>query len=501
MRTRYRAIIAFVAICTVGLLAFQNCAAKKLPELAENFASNRSQSSVSVQSVQAAPGESIHLTVSLRDIRKSYTLNWQIGPGDGLFEAPTGGSLNVVSGQVSATISLKNKAAAGSGSKSYSVSVSDVGSELSPAVGVIQIIDAGVPSSLAASFASSCASINGVAKCWGYNYHGELSTVDQPNGHRTPEAVVNLAGSVTKIFHSVHETCAIVSGALYCWGLNSYGQLGDGTYVSRRTPAVVPGLESGVTDASIGWFHACAIRASRLYCWGLNNYGQLGLNDYNTRAGASEVTRMGTNVTAVAAGQNFTCAIANGAVKCFGLNNHGQLADGSNVNSAQPVSVVGASAGATTVAAGTYHACAIVNSGVRCWGYNGEGQLGDGTVTSRSAAVEVTGLSSGAMQIAPGDRQTCALVNGVVSCWGYMSTLPGGRGEAMGVGASTPVAITGLRTGTMLLASGPAVSMGASHICAMSMQNEIQCWGYNGYGQLGDGTVTNRSEPGNPISF
>lgn len=501
MRTRYWTVGGLVSICTAAVLSFQNCAESQLPDSVQNFNSIASSPpSISVQSMQVAPGASINLTVNLVNIKKSYTLNWQLTPNDGNFDGPVSGTLSIVPAQSSVTVNLKNKALLGSGSKSYSITVSSVEPELASATGTVQVLDTGVPSSLTASYLASCASINGVAKCWGYNAYGELSTTDQPNGHKTPQAVLGLSGPVSKIVHSVHETCAIVSEALYCWGLNNYGQLGDGTTGSRRTPRVVPGLEAGVTDVSIGYNHACAIKDGRLFCWGLNNYGQVGASGGGYRSAPFEVSALGSSVTSVAAGQNFTCAIAGGGVRCWGLNNLGQLADGSNQNSITPVDVAGASSGATALATGSNHACAIVNGGVRCWGYNAYNQLGDGSGVNRSAAVSVNGLNSGALKLALGDLHSCALVNDVVSCWGYISTVTGADGRSYGYGAN-PAPITGLRPGTINIASGLANAAGASHICAMSILNEIQCWGPNAYGQLGDGTVNNRSSPGTPISF
>ena len=150
--------------------------------------------------------------------------------------------------------------------------------------------------------------------------------------------------------------------------------------------------------------------------------------------------------------------------------------------------VTGLSGGAA-VAAGGVHTCALTTSGgVLCWGYNGDGRRGDGTRTDRSTPVAVTGLDSGAAAIAAGHDHTCAVTTpGGVICWGDNDH--GQLGDGTRTDGSTPVAVVGLSSGVA------AVAAGFDHTCAVTTPGGVMCWGWNYYGQLGDGTTTDLSTP------
>jgi len=335
----------------------------------------------------------------------------------------------------------------------------------------------------------------GGVKCWGYNSFGQLgdgSTRDR----LTPVDISGLTGGVTAITAGAIHTCALTTaGGVKCWGFNVNGQLGDGSSTNRLTPVTVggltSGLTSGVTAIAAGGFHTCALTpAGGVKCWGLNGSGQLGDGSTTNRLTPVAVGGLTSGVTAIATGSGHTCALTTaGGVKCWGWNGYGQLGDGSSTDRSTPVDVSGLASGVTAIAAGQTHTCALTPAGgIKCWGRNGNGQLGDGSLTNRLTPVNVSGLASGVTAIAAGGNHTCALTTaGGVKCWGW--NVYGQLGDGSTTNRSTPVDVSGLASGVT------AIAAGQHHACALTPAGGVKCWGNNGEGQLGDGTRTNRSIP------
>jgi alpha-tubulin suppressor-like RCC1 family protein len=344
----------------------------------------------------------------------------------------------------------------------------------------------------------SCAlQASGGLRCWGNNTFGQLG-----DGMNTSQTVsVGVSGlsisGVSAITAGYAHTCALmyVTGAVRCWGSNTYGQLGDGTSTDRLVPTPVSGLASGVIAIAAGDSHTCALLASGgLRCWGRAGNGRLG--DGTTTGWIlvpTVVIGLSSGVADVVAGFDHTCTLMhNGSMCCWGGNTLGQLGDGTKTARTKPVcNVSGLSSGVAVIAAGTYYSCALLVTGaVRCWGANSYGQVGDGTTTNRLVPTAVNGLASGVIAIAARNYyHTCALLtaSGVLHCWG--ANTGGQLGDGTTTGRLAPTAVVGLPAGVT------GIALGESHSCAMLSSGNVRCWGNNKNGQLGVGTTTNLLMP------
>jgi alpha-tubulin suppressor-like RCC1 family protein len=342
----------------------------------------------------------------------------------------------------------------------------------------------------------------GETKAWGANGYGQLGLGDKLN-KSTPKVVAKTFSSVS--IGGAH-TVALntdAGGTVWAWGHNASGQLGVGTLVTKISPAQVLALDGvnfldGVKAVAAGGKHTLAIAADdTVLAWGSNVTGQLGDATLVSKSVPVKVLLAeGVTITAVAAGGDFSLALkSDGTVLSWGNNSKGQLGNNTFVASYSPVPVLGLS-GITAIAAGGSHALALKDDGtIYAWGYNEFGQLGDGTITSSKQAVKVDKLDTlVAMAISAGLDHSVAIIGGEVSAWGY--NYYGQLGNGAALQSYSPVASlkTVLKQDGLPLPNIVEIIATGHHCIARDNLDNVWTWGRNTHGQLGDGTSMSRSK-------
>lgn len=281
---------------------------------------------------------------------------------------------------------------------------------------------------------------------------------------------------------------------LACTGTCLPQVLGDTSGGCGNAPGVFTRFRGGpydIVDLSVGTSHSCYVSDDgAVFCFGSNGSGQLG--DGTTTESPRPVRVVGIDdAIDVGAGSLFSCAVrADGRVMCWGRGAEGQLGNGTSVSlSGIPVEVSGID-DAVAIGVATSHACAQRSSGtVQCWGANGIGVLGDGTTAPRDVPVTFMPVPVGASvpQEISGYATCVTRPDGGVSCSG--SNEYGQLGDGTRVNSLSAVEVLGLDD-VAYLAGG----LGPSQ-CAVTRAGQVWCWGQNDHGQLGDGTTENRDEP------
>lgn len=337
---------------------------------------------------------------------------------------------------------------------------------------------------------------------------GQTCTLGANSSGKMAGATVNVAVTcATTITAGVAHTCAITSGgSVLCWGSNEFGQLGNGETASTTSPVQVTGIGASVASVAAGSESTCALtRLGTVWCWGDNSKGQLGNGSFSLSTVPVEVMDSTgdaplADVVRIAAGGFHACAVTNGgAAFCWGDNSKGQLGNSTEIISRLPVAVSGLSAGVSTIAAGSDFTCAVMMSGsAQCWGDADSGRLGNGT-TSTSAASPSTVLDasgesalSGVVTISAGFENACALTaEGHAFCWGANGSGQLGNG-VFNAESATPVEVLD-SDGKSPLADVVAISSGTDSNCAVTASGAAECWGANAGGQLGNGGSANSS--------
>ena len=277
-----------------------------------------------------------------------------------------------------------------------------------------------------------------------------------------------------------HFAVLTTSGDLYTWGFNYAGQLGTGNTTKNFTPTKIL---SDVAQISTGQHHTAALTTTGdLYMWGDNEWGQVGNNSDKDCLSPVKVL---DNVAQVVLCDAQSAAITtDGDLYMWGNNNAGELGDGTTLRyRATPVKIL---SNVKQVALGNSHTAAITESGeLYMWGSNGNGQLGNGETAQYNVPPTKIEIPFEIAQISLGGNHSAAIsTSGDLYMWGY-----NGFGQ-LGDGTQTQCA-----TPKKIMSDVAEVSLSANQTAVVTNVGDLYTWGENRNGQLGNGTKENQSEP------
>lgn len=350
----------------------------------------------------------------------------------------------------------------------------------------------------AGKYHSLAISPDGSVWSWGSNIDGQLGDGSYTNKN-TPMKVPGLTGVIAIAAGEAHSLALKSDGTVWAWGKNTYGQLGNGANnASSNIPVQVRNV-SQIKAIAAGYSHSMALSTTGvLWTWGSNEFGQLG--DGTTVANRNTPIRVFTltSVVNIGAGANHSLATQMiGNVWAWGLNSSGQLGDGTKINRNRPVQTIGSSEtgglnNIKSVSGGMSYSVALDSYGhIYNWGSNSYGALGSGTAVAGRVAPEFFRTIAGITYSACGAFHTLALVdNKFLYTWGN------NRSGQCGIGSKRPWAPPTLVFSSVESIAITPLSADAMHSLYVNIQDgSVWAFGSNTYGQLGDGTQTDRLTP------
>jgi len=342
----------------------------------------------------------------------------------------------------------------------------------------------------------------GSMDCWGGNGDGNLGN-GTTNNSVLPVPVTGITDARSVANDGFGYCAVLTTGRMDCWGLNLDGELGNGAYGGpdgesyNDTPQAVTGITNALSAASDSDYGYCAVLSSGgVDCWGYNFYGQVGNGTWGLTgsdpAGGYDTPQAVIGITNAASvtsdgSEGFCAVLLSGGVDCWGVNSLGELGNGTTVSTNAPVPVTGIT-NAVFLSNLDFSFCAVLRTGgVDCWGDNGVGELGDGTTGNGVDTPQAVPGVTTAISIATDQYSYCVVLStGGSDCWAINYYGEFGNGTVGGPdgqdGYDSPQAVTGITNAVSFANDGFGY-------CAVLSTTAVDCWGYNGDGELGNGTI------------
>ena len=323
-------------------------------------------------------------------------------------------------------------------------------------------------------------------------------TVTDKKSGETTSADVYVLGEEDVTFPQIetqnYSTVTLKSnGEIWSYGYNGYGQLGTGDTTYKVLPTYT-GINN-ITQISLGGTHTLALDTEgHVWSWGYNGYGELG---NGTTTSSTEKVQVKSpdgegvleNIVAISAGNYHSIALdKDGNVYTWGYNGYGQLGLGNTTNTVLPVKVDDLE-GIIKIEAGNYTSYVIDNNN-HLWstGYNYYGELGNGSTSNRSKFTQIQTLENVSDVSASETNSTIVLLSdGTV--WGFGNNT---NNQLTTVGGATPQQLKGPDG---MLKDITSISVGYYTGYAITSEEKVLAWGLNNYSQLASGTTETKSTP------
>ena len=392
----------------------------------------------------------------------------------------------------------------------------------------VQTVAGGTWSQVSAALATTAAiKTDGTLWLWGKVVgQGTVSSPIQVTGGGNTWKQVSLEAS-----GDVNVAAIKTDGTLWTWGDNTYGQIGDGTTTTRNSPVqTVAGGTNWKQVTAGGYYSMAAVKTDgTLWTWGYNQSGYLADGTKTNKSSPVQVLGQATTWNQVSFAQGFCAAVkTDGTLWTWGNNQYGGMGDSTTTNKSSPVQTTmrgtqwsSVSAGSTMAAIEAYRPSDTIRGwwstttpfgfnpdeefipvaefeqsyagslSNECrlwgWGYGSSGGIGDNSITNKSSPVQTIAGGANWKQVATVGNSSAAIKNdGTLWAWG--SNNNGQLGDGTITNRSSPV---------QTIARGNDWKQVAmyTHIAAIKNDGTLWMWGTNNVGQLGDNTTTNRSSP------